>query len=47
MKFYSVKHKNNLIQASSSSGGAFTAISDVILAHGGLIIGGGIPMIQT
>ena len=41
MKFYSVKHKNNQIQKVSSSGGAFTALSDVILSQGGKIIGGG------
>ena len=40
MKCYSVKHKDKRIQLESSSGGAFTALSDVILSHLGKIIGG-------
>lgn len=37
--YYSVKHKDKNIQISSSSGGAFSAISDVILEQGGIVIG--------
>ena len=40
MKCYSVKHKNKKIQMVSSSGGAFTALSDVILSLSGKIVGG-------
>lgn len=40
-RYYSVKHKDRDVQRSSSSGGAFTALSDVILSHSGKIIGGG------
>jgi len=40
MKYYSVKHKNKKIQLASSSGGAFTVLSDVILSLSGKIIGG-------
>lgn len=41
MKCYSAKHINKQIRAESSSGGAFTALSDVILSHAGKIIGWG------
>lgn len=40
-RYYSVKHKDRDVQLSSSSGGAFSAISDVVLEQGGIIIGGG------
>lgn len=39
MEYYSVKHKNKKIQMASSSGGAFTALSDVILSLSGKIVG--------
>lgn len=39
MAFYSVKHKEKEIQKISSSGGAFTALSEVILSMGGVIAG--------
>lgn len=39
-KYYSVKHKNKKIQSISSSGGLFTALSDLILEQGGIVIGG-------
>ena len=38
MEVYSVKHKNKNIQLASSSGGAFTALSDEILSMDGKII---------
>lgn len=40
-RYYSVKHKDRNVQISSSSGGAFSAISDVVLEQGGIVIGGG------
>lgn len=36
---YAVKHKNELVRENSSSGGLFTALSDEILAHNGVICG--------
>lgn len=39
--YYSAKHKDKNTQISSSSGGAFSAISDVVLEQGGIVIGGG------
>lgn len=36
---YAVRHKNEVVRASSRSGGAFTAISDWILMHDGIIYG--------
>lgn len=39
-QYYSAKHKDTKIQISSSSGGVFTAISDVIIDEGGTIFGG-------
>lgn len=44
-RYYSVKHKDRDVQRSSSSGGAFTALSDVILSHSGKIIGGGVQLL--
>lgn len=38
-KVYAVKHKDENVLYSSSSGGAFTAISDYILKNGGVIYG--------
>ncbi len=38
-QYYAVKHKNNEIIEKSSSGGVFTAISDVILQKAGVIYG--------
>ena len=38
MKFYAAKHKDNAVLEMSSSGGAFTAISDYILKEGGIIV---------
>ncbi len=38
-QYYAVKHKNNEIIEKSSSGGVFTAISDVILQRAGVIYG--------
>lgn len=40
-RYYSVKHTDSVVQKSSSSGGAFSAISDVILDQGGVVVGGG------
>ena len=40
MKCYSVKHKDKRVQLASSSGGAFTALSDVILSLSGKESGG-------
>lgn len=40
-KYYSVKHKNKEILKKSSSGGLFTALSDVVLDQSGIVIGGG------
>ena len=37
--YYAVKHRDNNIKKTSSSGGAFTAISDYILDKGGLVYG--------
>ena len=37
MAYYSAKHKDEKVQRKSSSGGAFTAISDVVLEEGGVI----------
>ena len=34
-EFYVAKHKSNDVLKASTSGGAFTAISDIILAEGG------------
>lgn len=39
--YYAVKHRDNNIRKTSSSGGAFTAISDYILDKGGLVYGAG------
>lgn len=39
-RYYSVKHKDRNVQISSSSGGAFSAISDVVLEQGGIVMGG-------
>jgi len=36
---YAVKHKNEEIRGSSTSGGAFTAISDKIIESGGIVYG--------
>ena len=36
---YALKHKSEKVRHCSSSGGAFTAISDVVLADGGVICG--------
>lgn len=36
---YAVKHKDDKIRATSSSGGAFSAISDCILLNGGVVYG--------
>lgn len=36
---YALKHKSSIVRKSSSSGGAFTAISDYILSIGGIIYG--------
>lgn len=36
---YAVKHKNEDVRISSTSGGAFTAISDHILENGGVVFG--------
>lgn len=38
-KAYGVKHNNENVLRTSASGGFFTAISDVILAEGGVIYG--------
>lgn len=38
-KVYAVRHKDEGIRAVSRSGGIFTAISDVILEHGGVVYG--------
>lgn len=40
-RYDSVKHKDRDVQISSSSGGAFSAISDVVLEQGEIVIGGG------
>jgi coenzyme F420-reducing hydrogenase beta subunit len=36
---YAVKHKSDPVRMRSSSGGAFTALSDLVLAEGGVIYG--------
>lgn len=38
-KVYAVKHKSDAVRQFSSSGGAFTAISDLVLASGGMVYG--------
>lgn len=38
-KVYAVKHKSEEIRAASRSGGIFTALSDQVLADGGVIYG--------
>lgn len=38
-KVYAVKHKDEEIRAASRSGGIFTALSDLILADGGIVYG--------
>lgn len=38
-KFIAVKHNNTEVKLSSSSGGAFTAISDYVLDNGGVVYG--------
>ena len=38
-KVYAVKHKDEEIRAASRSGGIFTALSDLVLADGGIIYG--------
>lgn len=38
-KVYAVKHKKEDIRAASRSGGIFTALSDLILANGGIVYG--------
>lgn len=45
-RYYSVKHKDRDVQISSSSGGAFSAISDVVLEQGGIVIGGGVQLLE-
>lgn len=40
MAYYSAKHKDKEIQKISSSGGAFTALSNVLLKENGIIVGG-------
>ena len=41
MAYYSAKHKNETVRRRSSSGGAFTAISDCVLDEGGVIFAAG------
>lgn len=36
---YGVKHNDENVRAASRSGGVFTALSDIILAHGGIVYG--------
>ena len=38
-EFYSVRHKEREIREKSTSGGAFTALSDAVLARGGAVAG--------
>ena len=38
-EFYSVRHKKREIREKSTSGGAFTALSDAVLARGGAVAG--------
>ena len=38
-EFYSVRHKERAIREKSTSGGAFTALSDAVLARGGAVAG--------
>lgn len=38
-EIYAVKHKNDAVRSQSTSGGLFTALSDAILAKGGVIYG--------
>lgn len=38
-KFYAAKHKSGSVLMVSTSGGAFTAISDVVLSEGGFVCG--------
>ncbi len=38
-KVYAVKHKDEEIRAASRSGGIFTALSDLVLADGGIVYG--------
>lgn len=38
-EIYAAKHVSSEVKAKSASGGAFTAISDVILKNGGIIVG--------
>lgn len=37
--YYALQHKDPLVVANSSSGGAFTAISDIVLKAGGVVCG--------
>ena len=39
IKCYAVKHKNSDIVSKSRSGGMFTAISDYVLSHNGVVYG--------
>jgi len=39
LEVYAVKHRNENISMSSTSGGAFTAISDYILQNSGVVYG--------
>lgn len=38
-KVYAVRHKDESVRAASRSGGIFTAISNVVLEHGGVVYG--------
>lgn len=39
IKVYAIKHKDDAVRKKSSSGGMFTALSDYIIAHGGIVYG--------
>lgn len=42
---FAVKHKNDSVREKSSSGGVFTAVSEIILKSSGVVIGAGLMRI--